>query len=199
MNDGITRSGSFGPAAELAAAHTEVERLKAWSNEQIAKLNARIAELELALELQKRIAGGFSQALMAAEAEGPDHGEADPDYPPHRYLFEGEPEHCSLCGEAGHTHDDHWLFQHEPVQALVAKLKKLEEPNHDDPLWLRNEVRRLRGVVKGWHDRVEAARGLLQRTFCHLPSGSKIEWAVGLFLADEERADDEWKELDPER
>jgi hypothetical protein len=25
-------------------------------------------------------------------------------------LFEGEPGHCSLCGDAGHTHDDHWIF-----------------------------------------------------------------------------------------
>lgn len=40
-NDRVkTRSGSFGPAAELAAAHMEIERLKAWSNEQIAKLTA---------------------------------------------------------------------------------------------------------------------------------------------------------------
>lgn len=36
-------------------------------------------------------------------ARGP---EPLPDVP----LFEGEPEHCSLCGEAGHTHDDHWIF-----------------------------------------------------------------------------------------
>lgn len=41
-------------------------------------------------------------------------------------LFEGEPEHCSLCGEAGHTHDDHWLFDHEPVKALVARIRELE-------------------------------------------------------------------------
>lgn len=25
-------------------------------------------------------------------------------------LFEGEPDHCSLCGAPGHTHDDHWVF-----------------------------------------------------------------------------------------
>jgi hypothetical protein len=25
-------------------------------------------------------------------------------------LFEGEPDHCSLCGAPGHTHDDHWIF-----------------------------------------------------------------------------------------
>ena len=37
-------------------------------------------------------------------------------------LFAGEPEHCSLCGEPGHTHDDHWLFQHEPVKALQSRL-----------------------------------------------------------------------------
>lgn len=36
------------------------------------------------------------------------------------FLFEGEPEHCSLCGEPGHTHDDHWLFQYDVVKALQA-------------------------------------------------------------------------------
>lgn len=41
-------------------------------------------------------------------------------------LFAGEPEHCSLCGEAGHTHDDHWLFQHEPVIALQKRVRELE-------------------------------------------------------------------------
>lgn len=36
-------------------------------------------------------------------------------------LFAGEPEHCSLCGEPGHTHDDHWLFQHEVVIEAIRK------------------------------------------------------------------------------
>jgi hypothetical protein len=44
---------------------------------------------------------------------------ADDEQPP---LFAGEPEHCSLCGEAGHTHDDHWLFELEPVQKLKGQL-----------------------------------------------------------------------------
>lgn len=42
-------------------------------------------------------------------------------------LFEGEPERCSLCGEPGHTHDDHWLFDHEPVKALQARLREAED------------------------------------------------------------------------
>lgn len=37
-------------------------------------------------------------------------------------LFDGEPERCSLCQEPGHTHDDHWLFQHEPVKELQSRL-----------------------------------------------------------------------------
>lgn len=41
-------------------------------------------------------------------------------------LFEGEPDHCSLCSEPGHTHDDHWLFQHEPIQRLQARIQELE-------------------------------------------------------------------------
>lgn len=42
------------------------------------------------------------------------------------YLFEGEPERCSLCQEPGHTHDDHWLFQHDAVKALQAQLRERE-------------------------------------------------------------------------
>lgn len=41
-------------------------------------------------------------------------------------LFDGEPGKCSLCGEPGHTHDDHWLFQHEPVKALQTRVLELE-------------------------------------------------------------------------
>lgn len=36
-----------------------------------------------------------------------DDSKALEDGPP---LFDGEPEHCAFCGEAGHTHDDHWIF-----------------------------------------------------------------------------------------
>jgi hypothetical protein len=32
-------------------------------------------------------------------------------------LFAGEPEHCSLCGEPGHTHDDH--HAHSKTQRLL--------------------------------------------------------------------------------
>lgn len=36
-------------------------------------------------------------------------------------LFEGEPERCSLCGESGHTHDDH---SSPSLKAIVAKLEE---------------------------------------------------------------------------
>jgi hypothetical protein len=44
----------------------------------------------------------------------------DEECPP---LFVGEPERCALCGKPGHTHDDHWLFQLEPVKALEKRLE----------------------------------------------------------------------------
>lgn len=46
---------------------------------------------------------------------------------PEKPLFDGEPGHCSLCSEPGHTHDDHWLFQHELVQRLQARIQDLEQ------------------------------------------------------------------------
>lgn len=41
-------------------------------------------------------------------------------------LFDGEPEHCAFCGEPGHTHDEHWLFQFEAVEKLALRVKDLE-------------------------------------------------------------------------
>ena len=46
----------------------------------------------------------------------------DDEQPP---LFAGEPANCSLCGEAGHTHDDHWLFQHDAVKALQKRVDEM--------------------------------------------------------------------------
>lgn len=132
MNDGITRSGSFGPAAELAAAHMEIERLKA-ENERLRTT----------------------------------------------------PE------MAGHT----WC-KLERALAAEAKIAKLEEPNFDDPLWLRNEVRRLRGVVKDLCDRILHPNG---RCTCGGGGSGSCDWCLWSAVAEAAITDDEWKELDPER
>jgi hypothetical protein len=40
-------------------------------------------------------------------------------------LFEGEPDHCSLCGAPGHTHDEHWIF--DEVERLGLRTCTPEE------------------------------------------------------------------------
>lgn len=40
---------------------------------------------------------------------------------------------------------------------LEAKLAKLQEPVWDDPVWLRNEVRRQREVIRGLCDQLHEA------------------------------------------
>lgn len=135
----------------------------------IDELHAKVRELEGQVKhwreawAKAQVEADVLRPSLAAEALA----EVDP-----AFLFAGEPANCSLCGEAGHTHDDHWLFQHEPVKALRAQLLALhtviDEGRRimdravadDEPRQITGFTDETRDAIDEWRNRVlvKAAR-----------------------------------------
>jgi hypothetical protein len=188
VNNGITRSGSFGPAAELAAAHTEIERLKAWSNEQIAKLAAANVELEAEVTRWRE-----AWAKAQAKVDTTTH-EWKCEHPP---IFVGADGVCKGCGQPASPGDDEWKDapEQEKTKLLAGAIATAAE--------LFESVQTAWPRVYGAH--VVAITDWLSDPVVRNALGAAVCSTHGVFKPTQEGccpkcwAEHEWKDLDPER